>query len=56
MFEDKPMGFDHKQQVMGNIIDNAEQRRLKSKIIAGYSGKDNLDMEATIDSQLMRLI
>jgi len=41
---------------MANTLDTAEHDRLKAKVLPGYQGRDNVDMEGAVDSQVRRLL
>jgi len=41
---------------MATTLDTAEHDRLKAKVLPGYQGRDDVDMEGAVDSQVRRLL
>ncbi|KAH8879036.1 cytochrome P450 [Thozetella sp. PMI_491] len=48
--------FTYDMDTTFSIIDTAEHDKLKAKIIGGYSSRENPDLEASVDSQVLRLV
>ncbi|KAH8883297.1 cytochrome P450 [Thozetella sp. PMI_491] len=48
--------FDPKMDNMISLLDTAEHDTLKAKVARGYSGRENPDLEASVDSELIRLV
>jgi hypothetical protein len=44
------------RETMGSLLDTAAHDKIKAKMAGGYSGRENPDLEAAIDSQVARLV